>query len=131
MRMIRDSPPELERLLPGPYASRSVTRRPARASQWAVHAPKHPAPTTTTRDWEVNVLLAILVSLAHRSRASLPAGFAVPFGEAVTHVAAQMARLCRGFCRGDLSGFTCSACSGCTDSGRRRRGVVLDAVAWA
>ena len=45
---MRDSPPELERLLPGPKASSSVTVSPALCSACAVHAPNTPAPTTTT-----------------------------------------------------------------------------------
>jgi putative ABC transport system ATP-binding protein len=45
---MRDSPPELERLLPGPKASISVTRRPAVCSACAVQVPKTPAPITAT-----------------------------------------------------------------------------------
>src|ERR1700733_2857439 len=48
MRMMRDSPAELARELPGPYASISKTRLSRRAKCEAVHAPKTPAPTTTT-----------------------------------------------------------------------------------
>src|SRR5262245_16737522 len=45
--MIRDSPPELERALPGPYWSTRRTWRPRWRSAHAVQAPKAPAPTTT------------------------------------------------------------------------------------
>src|SRR5438132_10757228 len=48
MRITRVSPPELARLLPGPYASSIVTAWPDRARRYAIHAPKHPAPTTMT-----------------------------------------------------------------------------------
>src|ERR1700693_2076053 len=48
MRIIRDSPPELLRALPGPYASINNTFRPRRPKCQAVHAPNTPAPTTTT-----------------------------------------------------------------------------------
>src|SRR5688572_3663059 len=48
MRIIRDSPPELARLFPAPYASKSMTLAPPRLSWKAVHAPKTPAPTTAT-----------------------------------------------------------------------------------
>src|SRR5437773_3020401 len=48
MRMIRDSPPELARECPGPYASRSNTRFPRFAKCHAVHAPNTPAPITAT-----------------------------------------------------------------------------------
>src|SRR3954471_3652487 len=48
MRMIRVSPPELARALAGPNASSSVASQPACTRRWAVHAPKQPAPTTTT-----------------------------------------------------------------------------------
>src|SRR5450631_3945841 len=47
-RVMRDSPPELERLLPGPNASSSVTLSPAACSACAIHAPNTPAPTTAT-----------------------------------------------------------------------------------
>src|ERR1051325_4570911 len=46
MRMIRDSPPELARECPGPYASSSNTRFPRFARCHAVHAPNAPAPIT-------------------------------------------------------------------------------------
>src|SRR3954463_111648 len=46
--MTRVSPPELDRLLPGPHASMSVTMAPRRRSASAVHPPNAPAPTTTT-----------------------------------------------------------------------------------
>src|ERR1043165_9428721 len=45
-RMIRVSPPELERELPGPQASSRVTRAPRRCSSRAVQPPKAPAPMT-------------------------------------------------------------------------------------
>src|SRR5277367_4391934 len=45
---MRVSPPELDRLLPGPYISESITRRPVRRKWSAVQAPNTPAPTTTT-----------------------------------------------------------------------------------
>lgn len=48
MRMIRDSPPELDLLLPAPNASTKTTLAPALWSSWAVHDPKTPAPITTT-----------------------------------------------------------------------------------
>src|SRR6186997_1440987 len=47
--MSRVWPPELARLVAGPWASTSVTSRPDRARWYAVHAPKQPAPTTTMR----------------------------------------------------------------------------------
>src|SRR5436305_3673393 len=47
-RITRDSPPELARALPGPQASRRVTRAPRRRSASAVQPPKAPAPTTAT-----------------------------------------------------------------------------------
>src|SRR5260370_18689072 len=47
-RMTRVSPPELERELPGPHASTSVTRAPRRQSQSASQPPKAPSPTTAT-----------------------------------------------------------------------------------
>src|SRR5919201_1376492 len=47
-RMMRDSPPELARLLPGPYASSSRTRSPRFRKCQAVQAPNTPAPTTAT-----------------------------------------------------------------------------------
>src|SRR6202158_2452444 len=47
-RITRVSPPELERELPGPQASTSVTRAPRRHSQSASQPPKAPAPTTAT-----------------------------------------------------------------------------------
>src|SRR5947207_7460786 len=46
--MIRDSPPELARAFAGPYSSSSRTLRRQRRSQWALHAPKAPAPITAT-----------------------------------------------------------------------------------
>src|ERR1700730_9414333 len=46
--MTRVSPPELARELPGPQASRSVTRAPRRTSSSAENPPKAPAPTTAT-----------------------------------------------------------------------------------
>src|SRR6266545_6317747 len=48
--MTRVSPPELARELPGPQASRSVTRAPLawRRRNSAVQPPNAPAPTTTT-----------------------------------------------------------------------------------
>ncbi len=46
--MIRDSPAELARAFPGPYASASNTRRPRRPKCQAVHAPNTPAPITAT-----------------------------------------------------------------------------------
>src|SRR6185503_7144178 len=48
MRIARDSPLELARALAGPYWSTSSTLLPAARSCRAVHAPKAPAPTTTT-----------------------------------------------------------------------------------
>src|ERR1700722_20228794 len=87
MRMMRDSPPELDRLLPGPNISTSRTRRPDRRKCNAVQAPKTPAPTTTasklirlrpaglpTRTWECSdsrydLFLAIFAaSRRHESR---------------------------------------------------------------
>src|SRR5213596_3145129 len=47
--MIRVSPPELARELPGPQASISVTRAPRRSRCSAVQPPNAPAPTTATR----------------------------------------------------------------------------------
>src|SRR6202521_217756 len=47
-RITRVSSPELERELPGPQASTSVTRAPRRHSQSANQPPKAPAPTTAT-----------------------------------------------------------------------------------
>src|ERR1051325_8271636 len=47
--MMRVSPPELARLLPGPHASMSVTSAPPRRRCSAVHPPNAPAPTTATR----------------------------------------------------------------------------------
>jgi hypothetical protein len=44
--MIRDSPPELDRLLPAPYASNKMTDFPARRKCSAHQAPKAPAPIT-------------------------------------------------------------------------------------
>ena len=52
--MTRDSPPELERELPGPQASISVTFAPDRNRLNAVQPPKAPAPITATcglLDW--------------------------------------------------------------------------------
>src|SRR6185369_12654028 len=46
--MMRLSPPELARELPGPQASTSVTCAPIRKRWRAVQPPKAPAPTTTT-----------------------------------------------------------------------------------
>src|ERR1700761_7324451 len=46
--MMRDSPAELARALPGPYESTSKTRLSRRAKCDAVHAPNTPAPTMTT-----------------------------------------------------------------------------------
>src|ERR1700746_1336351 len=46
--MMRVSPPELARELPGPQASTSVTCAPIRRRWRAVQPPKAPAPTTTT-----------------------------------------------------------------------------------
>src|SRR5262245_55978394 len=46
--MMRVSPPELARALPGPQASTSVTCPPIRRRWRAVQPPKAPAPTTTT-----------------------------------------------------------------------------------
>src|SRR5687768_10557196 len=48
MRITLVSPPELARLFPGPNASTSVTACPPLASWCAAHAPRLPAPTTTT-----------------------------------------------------------------------------------
>src|SRR5213595_834303 len=47
-RMMRVSPPELEREFPGPQASSSVTFAPFSRSCSAVQPPKAPAPTTIT-----------------------------------------------------------------------------------
>jgi len=44
--MIRVSPPDEERELPGPHASSRVTRAPLRSRQSAVQPPKAPAPMT-------------------------------------------------------------------------------------
>src|SRR6266566_470841 len=52
-RMTRVSPPELERVLPAPQASTSVTCAPRCSRCSAVQPPKAPAPTTTTRGLEV------------------------------------------------------------------------------
>src|SRR5579875_3562580 len=46
-RRSRVSPPEPERIVPGPYCSTRRTAKPRRASSRAVEAPKTPAPTTT------------------------------------------------------------------------------------
>src|SRR5687767_1202448 len=45
---MRDSPPDEARLCAGPLASIKVTLWPAPSRWCAVHAPKTPAPTTTT-----------------------------------------------------------------------------------
>src|SRR5262245_23757838 len=50
--MIRVSPPELARELPGPQASSMVTRAPRRRRWSAVQPPKAPAPTTATWGWD-------------------------------------------------------------------------------
>src|SRR5437868_3229274 len=50
-RMTRVSPPELERVFPGPQASSSVTSAPDCSNCNAVHPPNAPAPTTTTRNF--------------------------------------------------------------------------------
>src|SRR5215212_9114428 len=47
--MTRVSPPELERRLPGPHESTSVTSAPRESRFSAVQPPKAPAPTTTIR----------------------------------------------------------------------------------
>src|SRR5438132_13488244 len=47
--MTRVSPPELDRELPGPHESMSVTCAPRRRRCSAVHPPNAPAPTTTMR----------------------------------------------------------------------------------
>src|SRR6184192_4834812 len=47
-RMMRVSPPELEREFPGPHASSSVTFAPFSRSCSAVQPPNAPAPTTIT-----------------------------------------------------------------------------------
>src|SRR5580658_8579622 len=47
MRRMRDSPPELDRLLPAPYVSTSATVRPERRKCSAIQAPNTPAPITT------------------------------------------------------------------------------------
>src|SRR2546422_881671 len=47
--MIRVSPPELARELPGPQASISMTRAPRRTRCNAVQPPNAPAPTTAPR----------------------------------------------------------------------------------
>src|SRR3954462_4611364 len=51
-RMTRVSPPELERELPGPQASTSVTFAPACRRCSAVQPPKAPAPMTVMRGLE-------------------------------------------------------------------------------
>src|ERR1700691_3950439 len=48
MRIMRVSPPELERACPGPQASHRSTDLPPRRRCNAVHAPNTPAPTTAT-----------------------------------------------------------------------------------
>src|SRR3954470_22578576 len=63
MRMIRVSPPELARVFPGPNASRRVTSQPACTRRYAVHAPKHPAPTTTPDGISGNSRSRALVSV--------------------------------------------------------------------
>src|ERR1700730_2712854 len=50
--MIRVSPPEEDRELPGPQASIRVTRDRCRNRYKAVHPPKAPAPTTATCGFE-------------------------------------------------------------------------------
>src|ERR1700682_430673 len=47
--MTRVSPPELERVFPGPHESIRSTFAPSLRRCRAVHPPKAPAPTTTTR----------------------------------------------------------------------------------
>src|SRR5258706_5107874 len=76
MRMMRDSPPELARALPGPCASSSRTERPARRRCQAVQAPKEPAPTTATS--AARALTTDASSLAGRAAAA-----ARPFGHEV------------------------------------------------
>src|SRR5688572_13651844 len=49
-RTPRVSSPEVERALPGPYASTSVTLRPRWRRLSAVKLPQAPAPMTTTSD---------------------------------------------------------------------------------
>src|SRR5438270_8179704 len=48
-RMTRVSPPELERVFPGPHESRRVTSAPIVARWNAVQPPNAPAPMTATR----------------------------------------------------------------------------------
>ncbi len=73
MRMIRLSPPELDRLCPGPQASISTTDAPDRRRCHAVQAPNTPAPTTAksgeatpdhiiTRMGTSRVLIAVLAT---------------------------------------------------------------------
>src|SRR5713101_2508375 len=63
MRMIRVSPPELARAFAGPYASINATRCLRLARCHAVHAPKTPAPTTTTS----NVLWLLTAAASYRN----------------------------------------------------------------
>src|SRR6266550_2045444 len=58
---MRDSPPELARPFPGPYASTSSTSAPACRSWYATHAPKTPAPTTA-----ISALYSVVILLALR-----------------------------------------------------------------
>src|SRR5687767_9947335 len=67
-RMTRVSPPELERALPGPQASKSVTCAPRRRRWRAVQPPKAPAPTTAMRGG----VAAINARAAIGSAATLP-----------------------------------------------------------
>ena len=56
--MMRVSPPEEDRELPGPHASSNVTRAHRRRRYKAVHPPNAPAPITATWDF-VRMLLVV------------------------------------------------------------------------
>src|SRR5579864_6208961 len=59
--MMRVSPPDDDRELPGPHASSSVTRAPRRNRYKADHPPNAPAPTTAT--WEVDCMVSLTKAL--------------------------------------------------------------------
>ena len=56
--MMRVSPPEEERELPGPHASMSVTRALRRNKNRAIHPPNDPAPITAT--WTFDCILIVV-----------------------------------------------------------------------
>src|SRR5207248_292656 len=60
-------PPELERELPGPQASTSVTFAPACRRCSAVQPPNAPAPTTVMRGLEEHAIRVMPASLRERA----------------------------------------------------------------